>query len=291
MESPSLHVGDCLDVLASGAVDAGSVSLICTSPPYAQQRASSYGGVDPDEYVDWFMLRAEQFRQVLAPDGSLVLNLKAHRENGGRHPYVMRLLLAMHDVGWRLVDEYIWRKTNPFPARWAEHVSDAYEPLYHLAPSARRVKFRPPPSRHNRHGDVHPAQMSIPMDIAPVPRREYVTIGGFRTVAGLRNGLGVSISNVIDAAAGGAHTEHPAAFPMAVPGFFIELMTDAGDLVMDPFAGSGATLVAALYAGRRAVGIEIHPHYVTSTWRRMEYEFGAWVRPSHSRAASSSPAP
>ena len=66
--------GDCLDVLRT--LPAARVDLFVTSPPYADQRASTYGGVTPDDYVAWFMPRAEQFARVLKPGGSLVINIK-----------------------------------------------------------------------------------------------------------------------------------------------------------------------------------------------------------------------
>ncbi len=62
-----LVAGDCLDVLRS--LPAERVDLIVTSPPYADQRASTYGGVTADDYVDWFLPRAEQMRRVLKPTG------------------------------------------------------------------------------------------------------------------------------------------------------------------------------------------------------------------------------
>src|SRR6516164_3692182 len=81
-----VHEGDCADVLR-GFADA-SVDLIVTSPPYADQRASTYGGIHPDAYVEWFLPRAAQFLRVLKPSGSFVLNIKEKAVDGERHTYV-----------------------------------------------------------------------------------------------------------------------------------------------------------------------------------------------------------
>ena len=105
MPDLKIYEGDCLDVLAG--LPADSVNLIVTSPPYGNQRKHTYGGVDPDKYVDWFIPRADAMRRVLRPDGSFVLNIKEHVQDGQRHTYVLELILAMKRAGWLWIDEYI----------------------------------------------------------------------------------------------------------------------------------------------------------------------------------------
>ncbi len=101
-----IHCGDCLDVMKSLPDDC--IDLIVTSPPYADARVHTYGGVRPDDYVDWFSLRAIQMRRVLKPSGSFVLNIKEKAVDGERHTYVLDLILALkREVGFRWVEEYI----------------------------------------------------------------------------------------------------------------------------------------------------------------------------------------
>src|SRR5476649_1824050 len=119
--------GDCLDVLRT--LPAGRVDLIVTSPPYADQRASTYGGVSADDYVAWFMPRAEQFARVLKPRGSLVINIKEKVVDGERHTYVLELILAMKKQGWLWTEEYVWHKRNCFPGKWPNRFRDAWERL------------------------------------------------------------------------------------------------------------------------------------------------------------------
>ena len=78
-----------------------SVNLIVTSPPYADQRKSIYGGIHPDDYVDWFLPRSTAMLETIAPDGSFILNIKEKAVNGERHTYVIELILAMRQQGWR----------------------------------------------------------------------------------------------------------------------------------------------------------------------------------------------
>lgn len=103
-----VHWGDCAEVLAA-EVPADSVNLIVTSPPYADQRNGNYGGIHPDQYVEWFMPKAEAFKRCLAPDGSFVLNIKEKAVGGEKHPYVYDLVLALRrDQGWRLEVQCRW---------------------------------------------------------------------------------------------------------------------------------------------------------------------------------------
>ena len=76
-----LYLGDCLEVLAD--FDTDSFDLIITSPPYADRRSKTYGGISPDEYVNWFMPRAEEFLRVLKPSGTFILNIKEQAIGGG----------------------------------------------------------------------------------------------------------------------------------------------------------------------------------------------------------------
>ena len=85
--------GDCLDIM--GGMSDDCVDLIVTSPPYADARKDTYGGVKPDKYIDWFLPRAAEMRRILKPTGSLILNIKERCFDGQRHPYVLDLILQM----------------------------------------------------------------------------------------------------------------------------------------------------------------------------------------------------
>ncbi|MFN3690286.1 MAG: DNA-methyltransferase, partial [Fimbriimonadales bacterium] len=108
--------GDCREVLTQ--LPDACVDLIITSPPYADQRREVYGGVHPDHYVEWFLPIAAELKRVLKPTGSFILNIKERVVDGERHPYVLRLILAMREQGWRWTEEYIWHKKNCYPGKW-----------------------------------------------------------------------------------------------------------------------------------------------------------------------------
>ena len=101
-----------------------SVNLIVTSPPYADQRSKTYGGISPDNYVAWFLPITEQLLRVLKPDGSFVLNIKERVVDGERHTYVLELILAMRKQGWLWTEEYCWHKKNSYPGKWPNRFRD-----------------------------------------------------------------------------------------------------------------------------------------------------------------------
>jgi hypothetical protein len=123
-------LGDCLDVLSR--FPSQSVNLVVTSPPYADRRKRTYGGVNPDEYVAWFLPIAEQLRRVLNSEGSFVLNIKEPAEDGERHTYVIELILGMKKQGWLWTEEYIWHKKNCYPGKWPNRFRDAWERCLHF---------------------------------------------------------------------------------------------------------------------------------------------------------------
>ena len=127
-----IHLGDCLDLMRAMPPD--SVDLIVTSPPYADARKHTYGGISPDDYVAWFTQMAEQMLRVLKPSGSFVLNIKEKAVDGQRHTYVLDLILALHrEVGFRWVEEYIWHKTTAAPGKWKYRFRDAWERILHFS--------------------------------------------------------------------------------------------------------------------------------------------------------------
>ena len=106
-----------------------SVDLIVTSPPYADQRKKTYGGIHPDRYVEWFLPISAELLRVLKPTGTFILNIKEKVVNGERSIYVMQLILAMRQQGWIWTEEFIWHKKNSYPGKWPNRFRDSWERL------------------------------------------------------------------------------------------------------------------------------------------------------------------
>ena len=111
-----IYEGDCREVLSQ--FELHTIDLIVTSPPYADQRKHTYGGIPPDRYVEWFLPIAAEVHRVLKPRGSFVLNVKERVIEGERHTDVIELILAMRRQGWLWTEEYCWHKRNCYPAKW-----------------------------------------------------------------------------------------------------------------------------------------------------------------------------
>ena len=108
-----LQLGDCADVLRDYPDD--FFDLIVTSPPYADCREKTYGGIKPGAYVQWFLPKSEQFFRVLKPTGTFILNIKEKVVQGERHTYVIELILALRKQGWLWTEEFIWHKKKLSP--------------------------------------------------------------------------------------------------------------------------------------------------------------------------------
>ena len=252
--------GDCLDVLSDGRIKTKSINLIVTSPPYADQRSGNYGGIRADDYVEWFLPRSKVMKDRLAEDGSFVLNIKEKAVNGEKHPYVYDLVLAMRrEQGWRLVDEYCWHKKNSYPGKWPNRFRDSWERLLHFTVSS---KFK-----------MRQEAVMVPMgDWKNARLRNISKTDRIRDLSKNENGFGKRVenwlgrdkaypTNVLHMATECSNKGHPATFPKSLPSWFIRLFTDEGDTVLDPFAGSGTTILSALELRRNAIGIDTEPEY------------------------------
>ena len=122
-----IYLGDSAIELQKIPTD--SVDLIVTSPPYADQRKGTYGGIHPDKYVDWILPITQELLRVLKPTGTFILNIKEKVVDGERSTYVMELILKMRQQGWLWTEEYIWHKKNCYPGKWPNRFRDSWERL------------------------------------------------------------------------------------------------------------------------------------------------------------------
>jgi DNA modification methylase len=249
--------GDCEEVLRS--IPDNCIDLIMTSPPYADARVNTYGGVKPDDYVAWFMPKAKEFYRVLKPTGTLILNIKEKVVNGERHTYVLDLIKAMKEQGWLWTEEYIWHKKNAFPGKWPNRFRDAWE---------RCLQFN-----KQKHFAMYQESVKIPISMGTVKRVKHLSAkdsqiqtsasqSGFRRrMANWKNKTHVYPTNVLHLSTETTNRHHSAVYPLTLPTWFIQLFTRVGDLVLDPFLGSGTTILAAQRLKRRSISIDINKDY------------------------------
>jgi site-specific DNA-methyltransferase (adenine-specific) len=249
--------GDCEEILAK--LPDNCIDLIVTSPPYADQRKSTYGGISPDKYVEWFMPKANQFLRVLKPGGTFILNIKERVVDGERHTYVMELVIEMRRHGWLWTEEYMWHKKNSHPGKWPNRFRDNWEHLFQFNKSK---KFK-----------MLQESVMVPVgDWAQERLKKLSETDKHRDNSHVGSGFGKNISNwvgrdlvypsnVLHMATECYNRQHSASFPVALPEWFIKLFTEDGDTVLDPFNGSGTTSFAAKKLNRHFIGIDLSQDY------------------------------
>lgn len=238
-----LVTGDCLSVM--GAMEAGSVDLIVTSPPYPGQKADTRS---PEEWMAWFGDVAAQMRRVLRPTGVLALNVMFKRLPSGF--FDVRIFTAvpqiLESVGFNVIDIYIYGKPNPTPNGPLKYCDiPAWEPTFVCTPSPSPYGFPFYPQRRpyssksvRKNGTLYTSRAG---DKQPHPD-------------------GARQTNVMMLSSSGDQNRPKArgqSFPQSLPERFILQHTGIGDVVLDPFAGAGTTCKVAQRFGRQWIGIEL----------------------------------
>jgi DNA modification methylase len=258
--------GDCLEILKD--MPSNVIDLIVTSPPYADSRKHTYGGVHPDTYVAWFLPIAAELKRVLKDEGSFILNIKEKVVDGERHTYVLELILELRKQGWLWTEEYIWHKKNCPPGKWPNRFRDAWE---------RCLQF----NKQKRFNMYQEAVMVPTGDWAKTRLKNLSETDKVRDTSKVGSGFGKKISNwigrdmaypanVLHLATECGNKNHSAVFPKDLPTWFIKLFTKEGDCVLDPFAGSGTTCVTAKELNRSFIGIELKEEYYRLAMSKVE---------------------
>jgi DNA modification methylase len=279
------YLGDSLDVL--NQLEPGSVDLIMTSPPFALRRKKEYGNVEADRYVTWFLQFGRIFHRLLKPKGSLVIDIGGSWNPGEptRSLYHYELLIElcrMPEQPFYLAEEFFWYNPAklPTPAEWVTvrrvRVKDAVNCVWWLSKN-------PHPKADNRK-----VLLPYSESMQDLLRRGYKAklrpSGHDISTKFNRDNKGSIPPNLLQI----ANTEsnswylrrcreasikpNPARFPAGLPEFFIHFLTEPGDLVVDPFAGSNVTGAVAERLGRRWIAVELIEEYVRGSKFRFEKE-------------------
>jgi len=273
-----------------------SVNLIVTSPPYALHFKKAYGNVDKGEYVDWFLSFAREMFRALTDDGSLVLNIGGSYNKGTptKSLYHFRLLIKLVDeIGFHLAQECFWHNPAkmPMPAEWVTvrkiRIKESVEYIWWLSKTPWPKASNQRVAKEAFSADMHRLQKR--------GLRETTRPGGYKINASwskIKNKGAIPSSflqaelfedertppeNVMIMGNNAANdpytlrckaeglTIHPARYPKALPEFFIKMLTDEGDVVLDPFAGSNTTGAVAEALGRRWLAFDDVEEYLAAS--------------------------
>jgi len=260
-----IYNADCLVRLKK--IPDESIDLIITSPPYANRRTRSNGGMSVKTYVEWFLPISLELKRILKPRGSFILNIKEPALHGERETYVIELILKMKIQGWLWTEEYIWHKRNSFPGKWPNRFRDAWERCLHFT--------------KNKKFNMYQDNVMVPMgnwaknrltkdySYDKVRNPKNISNRFSRKVSNWKSRKKAYPSNVLHMSTECTNVNHNAAFPLPLPIWFIELFTEKNDVILDPFMGSGTTALAAKKLNRHYVGMELKKEYYKYALKRI----------------------
>lgn len=242
-----------------------SVDMVFTSPPYADRRKNTYGGISEDKYIEWFKPIAIEIKRVLKPTGSFFLNIKPHTNKGERVLYVFELVLFLKkELGFRFTDEFVWTKLG-VPGRFNGRFKNAFEPIYHFT---------------LEKGYTHnPYAVATKAKEVSLKRYKRKACGESKNGSGFA-GMRKEIKSDLALPSNHLHIPqksnqytiqryHSAVFPVQLSDFFIKAFSNEGDLIVDPFAGSGTVAVSCEQLNRNYVMIDKEPDNVSLMRERL----------------------
>lgn len=255
-----LHKIACGDSTDSYVVaclfESDKAQIAFTSPPYAEQRKNAntgndYGGIPEDKYVTWWDGVQSATQLFLELGGSFFVNIKPHSREGERALYVFDMVLAMQrQWGWKFVDEFCWRR-HTAPGRWLNRLKNGFEPVYQFQNGDGGVFV--PDRMGYRSEDVMQAGHEA---------KHMKSTGDYYNVSDV-TAPGVALpDNVIEAFGVRSGIAHSAMYPVGLPFFFMQIFSNRGDIIYDPFLGSGTNIHAAEKAHRLSYGVELMPEHV-----------------------------
>jgi DNA modification methylase len=252
--------GDCLEIMK--IISDNYIDMVFTSPPYAERRKTTYGGINENKYTDWFMPISIEIKRILKPTGSFFLNIKPHTIKGERSLYIYDLILRLKkETGFMFIEEYCWTK-NAFPGALKGRFKNAFEPIYHFTKNPpNEITFNPvacgTPIKEESIARTYRKQCGAPKNGSGMTGINTTNI---RNLGLARPSNVINVNNVSNQFSD--KQLHPATFPEGLVEFFVKSFTNEDDIVLDPFAGSGTTGITCKKLNRNYILIEKEQKYV-----------------------------
>ncbi len=260
-------LGDCLELMKN--IPDNSIDMVFTSPPYAERRKTTYGGIPENDYVDWFLPIGAEIKRILKPTGSFFLNIKPHTNKGERSLYVYDLVCQLkRETGFMFVEEYCWTK-NAFPGSLKGRFKNAFEPVYHFTKgNPNQITFNPiacgTPMKEESIARTYRKQCGEPKNGSGMTGMNTTNI---RNLEFARPSNVINVNNVSNQFSD--KQLHPATFPEGLVEFFVKSFTNENDIVLDPFGGSGTTGIVCKNHKRQFILMEKQQEYFELIQKRV----------------------
>ena len=275
-------------------LESNSVDLVLTSPPYADISLLNYGSVEKinsKNYIDWFLTIMKEINRVLKPSGSFILNINDFCKGGYKDKYIYHLISKSDESGLKLYDTYFWVKKAVMPNGSPKRFRNTTEFIFHFNKDYKQMKFymdrvlqEPTETTKNRY-NYSVAYPDSVVDGERTYRPKTRVIHALKFEDGKRVEVYVEKevsymvrpTNVFNFKTGSGSREneikHPAPFHEELPLFFIKVLTDENDLVVDPFSGIGTTGVSCVKTGRDYIDFDLNENYIEYSKKRInKYE-------------------
>lgn len=253
-----------------------SVDLVITSPPYAD--IVNYGKnisiKKPKDYCDWLLPLFDEIHRVLKPSGSFILNINDNCSNGLRNPFIYELIYrSQNETRLKFYDTYIWHKMNGIPNGSTRRFRNNTEFIFHFVKDQKKLKFHmdralKQPSKATSDRRKYPWKLKDHGKVLEGERGEKKEYNAEKLPELIRPDnvfrfptAGLARDNTI---------RHPAPYHKELPSYFINLLTDEGDVVLDVFSGIGTTGLGC--NNRNYIGFELNEKYAEFSIKRLRGE-------------------
>ncbi len=247
----TIYHGDCRDILPS----LDKVDLLFSSPPYWTQRNYT------KEILDWNDLMSGIKEVKLSGEGQILINLGPIHKEGEVFLYWTEWVESMRCNFWRFFGMYVWDQGDGLPGNWNGRLAPSHEYIFHFNKVSRQANKWIATNQRGASGTGM--------------RKKDGTLSGISSPNKCGQAFKVPDSVVRvyrEMSRAGDEAKHPARFPIELPAHIIQSYSNPGDMVLDPFMGSGTTLRAAKDLGRKAIGIELEERYCEIAAKRMSQE-------------------
>ena len=264
MELNNIYQGDALELLKK--LPDNSIDLVITSPPYSTLKVYiDNPGILADDYVNWFIPYCKEIERVIKPTGSFILNINDKVENGFRHHYVYDLISRLHkETGLKMFERLFWNKLKSLPNR--SRFGDRVEYLFWFAKEKGFQFFLD--EMRTEYSEKSIKRMTKPLK-KRFARSEDDSKLAYKNWA--PNPLGALPTTLVNISSESKKItdNHVAVYPIDLVSYFIKGSTKVGDVVLDPFIGTGTTGLAARQLGRNYIGFELEQEYIQDAMNRI----------------------